>query len=86
MKVTRSRADFLSNSANKNLFIQSLVDHLVSHDIDARQGNGDADIDIVRTAIQLGESQPVVLIGKDTDLLILLLHYAGKHSSQIPQF
>ncbi|CAB1420754.1 unnamed protein product [Pleuronectes platessa] len=38
---------------------------------------GDADVDIVKAAVKASEHQPTTLIGEDTDLLILLLFYAG---------
>lgn len=42
--------------------------------------SGDADVDIVRTAIQASRLQTTTLIGEDTDLLILL-YYAEKSNS-----
>ena len=36
----------------------------------------DADVDIVRTLVDSSHQHSTTLIGKDTDLLILLLHYA----------
>ena len=37
---------------------------------------GDADVDIVKTAVDSSHQHNTTLIGEDTDLLILLLHYA----------
>lgn len=37
---------------------------------------GDADLTIVRTAIESSQTSRTILVGDDTDLLILLLHYA----------
>ena len=37
----------------------------------------DADLDIVKTAISFAESQEVVVMGEDTDILILLCHHAS---------
>ena len=34
-------------------------------------------MDIVKAAVKASEHQPTTLIGEDTDLLILLLFYAG---------
>ena len=36
---------------------------------------GDADLNIVRAAIASARSQPTVVIGEDTDILILLTYY-----------
>ena len=37
---------------------------------------GDVDVDIVKTTVDVSHRHSTTLIGKDTDLLILLLHYA----------
>ena len=37
---------------------------------------GDADVDIVKTVVDSSHQYSTTLIGEDTDLLILLLHYA----------
>jgi hypothetical protein len=37
---------------------------------------GDADVDIVRAAVESSLLLTTTLIGEDTDLLVLLLHYA----------
>jgi len=39
---------------------------------------GDADYYIVQAAVQASQLQSTTLIGEDTDLLILLLHYFGE--------
>ena len=38
---------------------------------------GDADVDIVKTAVDSSHQHSTTLIGEDTHLLILLLHYAN---------
>ena len=42
--------------------------------------SGDVDVDIVKAAVKASEHQPTTLIGEDTDLLILLLYYAGMNN------
>ena len=37
--------------------------------------SGDADILIVQTALKAAKDYPTVLIGEDTDLLVLALHH-----------
>ena len=36
---------------------------------------GDADVDIVRAAVNSSQSSLTTVVGEDTDLLVLLLHY-----------
>ena len=38
--------------------------------------HGDADVDIVKTAVETSLQNTTTLIGEDTDLLVLLLYYA----------
>lgn len=37
-------------------------------------------MEIVKAAVKASEHQPTTLIGEDTDLLILLLYYAGRNN------
>jgi len=41
---------------------------------------GDADVDIVKAAVEASCVHTTTLIGEDTDLLVLLLYYAHEHS------
>ena len=43
----------------------------------------DADLDIVKTAISFAESQEVVVMGEDPDILILLCYHASLTSRYI---
>ena len=38
--------------------------------------DGDADVDIVKAAVEESQKQSTTVIGEDTDLLVLLLLYA----------
>ena len=49
----------------------------------AIQSCGDADVLIVQTAIQSAVTRPTVVIGGDTDLLILLLHHVNQDCHRI---
>ena len=39
--------------------------------------DGDADVDVVSSALTVANTCPVTLVGKDTDLLILLLWHCN---------
>ena len=78
MPVTRSRTDFLSNSDNKKRFVEALVLYLLEKGISAKQSTyNDADEEVVQTAVDLSKSKPTVCVGKDSDLLVLLLSKEG---------
>lgn len=76
MQLTTSKEEFLSNSKNKQLFIELLMKYLEERHVNCTQAEGDADCLIVNTAIKKSQNGHTVLVGEDTDLLILLLHHA----------
>jgi hypothetical protein len=72
--VVTSQEKFLANLKNKSEFINTLSKHLTAAGINVLQASGDADTQIVHTAIELSHTQsyPVSVIGEDIDLLVLL--------------
>jgi len=77
--VTVPQADFLSNSQNKARLINLLSQTLESEGVRVRQAIADADALIVKTALDIArEKNKVVVVGTDTDLLIMLLARARK--------
>ena len=44
---------------------------------------GDADVDIVKAAVEISRLHTTTLIGEDTDLLVLLLHYVKPHCKSL---
>ena len=52
-----------------------LGDELTETGIMVNHANGDADILIEQTALKAAKDYPMILIGEDTDLLVLALHY-----------
>ena len=56
MKVSTKRDDFLSNNNNKSLFISNLARVFQLDGQDVTLSEADADIDIVRVAMQVGKS------------------------------
>ena len=71
--ILQSRKDqFLANGINKQRFINHLSEKLNQVGCSTVQANGDADLLIVQTAVSCTASKPTVVIGEDTDLLVLL--------------
>ena len=52
-----------------------LDEYLLLHDFIVHHSIGDADLLIVRTAVQCAES---ILVGEDTDLLVFLCYYVDQ--------
>lgn len=73
---------FLSNPNNKQRFIKLLGKRLEETEVKVHHAESDADVMIVQTAITQSATNEVVVIGEDTDLLILLLYHADpeKHN------
>ena len=76
MVAKLKKDEFLSNKANKQRFINHLGDRLQRSGYTVIHATGDADLLIVQTAIQSARSVPTVLVGDDTDLLVLLCYHA----------
>lgn len=76
---------FLANASNKDNFIQLLSSHLEHEGCKTIQSDGDADVDIVKEALNLAAKQdcPVAVVGEDTDLLVLLAHHWKDDMSDI---
>jgi hypothetical protein len=52
-----------------------LSEFLVSNGIRTEQAEADADVLIAKTGIDLAENYPTIIIGEDTDVLVLLLYF-----------
>ena len=71
MKVTAKTDAFLANTENKKRFIAMLQRHLSKSGCHTLQAESDADALIVKTAFDSAVKHPTVLVGDDTDLLVL---------------
>ena len=74
---------FLSNKKNKQKFLNLLKRKLLEQGYDVHSAEEDADLLIVLTAVELAENLSTVLIGDDTDLLVLLCHYAKLNANKL---
>ena len=83
MKLNMKKNEFLTNLKNKQRFLEMLVITMNQANLHAIQSSGDADLLIVQTAIELAVTRPAVVIGEDTDLLILLLHHVKPDCNDI---
>ena len=66
------KEEFLSNKDNKQRFIKLLSKHLEHVGCETHHAKGDADVIIVQTAVQSASSRQTILVGDDTDLIVLL--------------
>ena len=71
---------FLSNTKNKQSFIFLLSRFLQQVGCQVSHAKGDADMLIVQTAIESVSRSNTVLVGDDTDLLVLLCFHTSMNS------
>ena len=81
MLVSEPKEKILGNPNNKQRFIDLLSSSLSDHGFDTVHASADADCLIVQTALNLARTRHVVVIGEDTDLIILLLFHATPQHS-----
>ena len=75
MSFNLKKDDFLSNPRNKERFIKYLGSKLQHAGRRVLYAKADADVLIVKTAIESAENNDTVLVGEDADLLVLLLYH-----------
>ena len=72
--------EFMSRDANKQSLIQMITAELRRSGCDVIHAHGDADVDIMKAAVEASLVDPTTVIGEVTDLLVLLLYYAQRDS------
>lgn len=77
MNLTMKKELFLSNRQNKQRFIFMLSEELQKNNCETYHASGDADLLIVQKTVQSANVTNTVLVGDDTDLLVLLCYYAS---------
>ena len=83
MKLTMKKDHFLSNSSNKQSFINMLSRYLQKVGCQTHHSQADADLLIVQTAVESARRPNTVLVGDDTDLLILLCYYTEMSAEEL---
>ena len=70
------KEEFLSNKHNKERCIALLSQRMKQAGCEIHQARGDADVLIVQTELTSADKQETVLVGDDTDMLVLLIYHA----------
>ena len=83
MTLSSKKQQFLANTQNKQRFINLLGKKMEEDGIRTLHAPGDADLLIVQTAVSSALEKVTVLLGEDTDLLVLLLYHADLSSKGI---
>ncbi|VDI23197.1 Hypothetical predicted protein [Mytilus galloprovincialis] len=74
---------FLANGENKQNFINMLCNKMDNEGFISLQAAADADVLIASTAVRYASCYPTVVVGEDTDVLILLLFHAEENSKPL---
>ena len=83
MNLSITNKAFLSDPKNKKQFIDFLGTKLTNQGCQVFYDQADADLLIVQKTIESATSMDTVLIGEDTDLLVLLIHHMPSHGKEI---
>jgi hypothetical protein len=75
--------DVFGNTKNKQMFIELRVAKFTENNCTVRHAQGAADRLIVLTAVECTKTSQVVVIGEDTDLLVLLCYFAEPKSKSL---
>ena len=81
--MNTKKEKFLANSKNKQKFIDLLSSKLKATGVRTEHAKADADLLIVKTAIDAAANEDTILVGEDTDLLVLLCYYAKDLPSKL---
>jgi hypothetical protein len=74
---------FMSNSHSKQAFINMLCEKLNERDTRYKNAVDDADLLIAQTAVDCALSSEVIVIGEDTDLLVLFIHHVNQQCKRV---
>ena len=83
VQLPMKKEQFLANKTNKQKFINMPGDHLENSKCKIHHAPGDADLLIVQKAVESAAMVNTLLVGDDTDLLILLCYHASLDSHSI---
>ena len=80
MPFKSKKEHFLTNSGNKQQFIDLLKEKMDEHGIKTLSADGDADVLIAETGVHYSSFGTTHVIGEDTDVLVLLCHFGNNNS------
>ena len=83
MNLTVAKDLFLSDQTNKQQFIEYLAQDLESAGCQVCHATADADVLIVQKAVDSSELHDTILVGDDTDLLVLALYHSKPSGHQL---
>ena len=83
MSLSVTKDVFLTDTTNKQRFIALLGDELSKNNCIVYYAKSDADFLIVQKAVETAEYSNTVVLGDDTDLLVLLIYHTKLNHKEI---
>lgn len=83
MIIQSKKDQFLNNKENKQRFFCYLSDKLETAEYITDHAKHDTDVLIVQTAIASSRAKNIVLVGDDTDLLVILFHHPDLNAQKL---
>ena len=83
MNLTMTKDTFLANQKNKQRFINMVSEELRKNNCIVYHASSDADLLIVQEAVKSAQCIDTVLVGDDTDLLVLLCYHGNLDSHDL---
>ena len=77
MHLTMTKSEFFMNKINKHRFANMLGETLEKNNCKSYYASADANLLIIQKAVGSATTMKTVLVGDDTDLLVLLCYYAS---------
>ena len=78
-----TKREFLKNKINKQRFVNMLCEALEKRSCRSCYASTDADLLIVQKAIESAANTDTILVGDDTDLLVILCYHASLDSCSL---
>ena len=72
-----TKSEFLMNKINKQRFVNMLGETLEKNNCKSYYASADADLLMVKKAVESATTMKTVLVGDDTNLLVLLCYHAS---------
>ena len=83
MSLSITKDVFLNDATNKQRFIALLGEQLSKNNCTVYYAKSDADFIIVQKAVETAENSNTVIVGDDTDLLVLLIYHTKLNHNEI---
>lgn len=78
--LNTKKQEFLSNTKNRNDFIDILSEKLAETGLSVAKTTGDANILIAKRAVSMSAEKMVVVVGEEANLLVLMCFYANEEN------